>query len=111
MLYGVAIWVNNHKSITDFGLKSLTWVPTPTCPHHGPERDYTCPEMMVVILIPISNMLVISMPLQSVIKYLRYKPKSYNEWPLQLPSRLNPLDTGGKYCNKNLPGERSKVEH
>ena len=56
-------------------------------------------------------MLVISMQLQNVIKYLRYKPKSYNEWPLQLSSRLNSLDTGGKYRNKNLPGERSKVEH
>ena len=25
-------------------------------------------------------------------------PKHYNEWPLQEPSRLNSLNTGGKYC-------------
>ena len=34
-----------------------------------------------------------------------------NEWPLQMPGRLNPLGTGGKYCNKNLLGKRSSANH
>ena len=33
------------------------------------------------------------------------------EWPLQLPSRLNPLDTGGKYCHKYLHGENLSNSH
>ena len=34
-----------------------------------------------------------------------------DEWPLQMPSRLNPLGTGGKYHNKNVPGERPRGNH
>ena len=39
----------------------------------------------------------------NTIKHFRYKTQCLNEWPLEMSSRLNPLDTGGKYGIKNLP--------
>ena len=39
------------------------------------------------------------------------KSKYSSEWHLKMPSCLDPMSTGGKYWNQNLPGESPSKKH